>query len=163
MNDQEKASQLLTEATDLLRRASNLLYRISAKPKPADYSKAIARIMELTANEFGVSTASILSSNRSQEVSIARHVAMWLVRNNIGTKSQSLAKAFNRTDHQSALYACKKIQETMTVNRRLSERIHKIQMQLHEETCPAQPPASGGPIAAASLPKLSGGIPALSI
>ncbi len=69
-------------------------------------------IMEETANYFTLSTADLVSKSRSRPLTQARHIAMYLIRENTGLSLIKIGEAFNR-DHTTALHGIKKVEADM--------------------------------------------------
>jgi chromosomal replication initiator protein len=69
-------------------------------------------IMEETANYFTLSTADLVSKSRSRPLTQARHIAMYLIRENTGLSLIKIGEVFNR-DHTTALHGIKKVEADM--------------------------------------------------
>jgi chromosomal replication initiator protein len=69
-------------------------------------------IMEETASYFTLSTADLVSKSRSRPLTQARHIAMYLIRENTGLSLIKIGEAFNR-DHTTALHGIKKVEADM--------------------------------------------------
>ncbi|MBA3691622.1 MAG: chromosomal replication initiator protein DnaA [Actinobacteria bacterium] len=69
-------------------------------------------IMEETANYFTLSSADLVSKSRSRPLTQARHIAMYLIRENTGLSLIKIGEAFNR-DHTTALHGIKKVEADM--------------------------------------------------
>ncbi len=69
-------------------------------------------IMEETANYFTLSGADLVSKSRSRPLTQARHIAMYLIRENTGLSLIKIGEAFNR-DHTTALHGIKKVEADM--------------------------------------------------
>ncbi len=69
-------------------------------------------IMEETANYFTLSTADLVSKSRSRPLTQARHIAMYLIRENTGLSLIKIGELFNR-DHTTALHGIKKVEADM--------------------------------------------------
>jgi chromosomal replication initiator protein len=69
-------------------------------------------IMEETATYFTLSTADLVSKSRSRPLTQARHIAMYLIRENTGLSLIKIGEVFNR-DHTTALHGIKKVEADM--------------------------------------------------
>ena len=70
-----------------------------------------ALIIECCSRYFRVSTDDILSQKKTKEIVIARRVAMYLCREELGLSHPKIAKIFNKKDHTTIIYACDKAKE----------------------------------------------------
>jgi chromosomal replication initiator protein len=78
---------------------------------------------------YGVSQADFKSSARSQRVSSARHVAVFLSRDLTGKSFESIAEYFNKK-HTTMLYSYEKIKEDLKTDKELAQAIAVIARSL---------------------------------
>jgi chromosomal replication initiator protein len=70
-------------------------------------------IMEETASYFQLSTADLVSKSRSRPLTQARHIAMYLMRENTGLSLVKIGEIFGGRDHTTALHGIKKVETDM--------------------------------------------------
>jgi chromosomal replication initiator protein len=70
-------------------------------------------IMEETANYFSLSAADLMSKSRSRPLTQARHIAMYLMRENTGLSLVKIGEIFGGRDHSTALHGIKKVEADM--------------------------------------------------
>lgn len=68
----------------------------------------IATIRRVVAEHFGVSDSDLDSGRRWSHVALARHVAMWCVRQ-LGRSYPAIGREFGNRDHTTAMSAVRKI------------------------------------------------------
>ena len=90
---------------------------------------SLEEISKKTADFYGVSVDDFLSSSRSQKISAARHVAVYLSREITQKSFESIAKFFNKK-HTTMLYSYEKIRDDLKVNKELEKSISEIKDSL---------------------------------
>ena len=70
-------------------------------------------ILEETATYFQLSTADLMSKSRSRPLTQARHIAMYLMRENTGLSLVKIGEIFGGRDHTTALHGIKKVEADM--------------------------------------------------
>jgi chromosomal replication initiator protein len=91
---------------------------------------SIDYIQQLVAESFGITVEELVSSNRTAELALARQIAMYLARKHLRVTVHQVAMAFNKRDHTTVLYACKKIEEMMKSNLRVKTIVENVQNKL---------------------------------
>ena len=70
-------------------------------------------ILEETAGYFQLSTGDLISKSRSRPLTQARHIAMYLMRENTGLSLVKIGEIFGGRDHTTALHGIKKVEADM--------------------------------------------------
>ncbi len=70
-------------------------------------------ILEETAKYFSLSTADLMSKSRSRPLTQARHIAMYLTRENTGLSLMKIGEVFGGRDHTTVLHAIHKVEDEM--------------------------------------------------
>lgn len=91
----------------------------------AKKSITIEDVAKKTADYFGVTLADFQSSARSQKISAARHVAVYLSREITEKSFESIAEFFNKK-HTTMLYSYEKIKDDLKVNKELERSVNEI-------------------------------------
>lgn len=86
-------------------------------------------IAKKTADFYGVTVSDFLSSARSQKISAARHIAVYLSREITEKSFESIAEFFNKK-HTTMLYSYEKIKEDLKVNKELEKSVAEIKNSL---------------------------------
>ncbi len=69
----------------------------------------IADVMRLVAERSHVTVDQLKSKKRTQDLALARQVAMYLARERVGASLNQIGQAFGNRDHTTVLHACQKI------------------------------------------------------
>jgi len=90
----------------------------------------VADIKRLCAKEFGVTVEQIEGKSRKKPIVLARHVAMYLVRDLTEWSLPLIGRAFGNRDHTTVLAAVVRVPERCLVDRELIDRIQRIELGL---------------------------------
>jgi chromosomal replication initiator protein len=85
----------------------------------------IEKVAAAAGEYYGISVADFKSAARSQKISNARHVAVYLVRELTGKSFESIAEFFNKK-HPTMLYSYEKIKKEAKTNKELKKSIAEI-------------------------------------
>lgn len=86
----------------------------------------VDRIIGEVSRTFGVSSEDIRSKARSGNVSSARQVAMYIVRDITQMSTTSIGEEFGGRDHSTVVYAIQKVEEDMSQNQQFSATVNDI-------------------------------------
>jgi chromosomal replication initiator protein len=93
----------------------------------------VASIVYVVNREFGLDRDRLLSAQRGDFVAArARQVGMFLVQELTALSTPRIAKIFNRSDHTTAIYGCKKIRALMLADAKYSESILQLVEEIRE-------------------------------
>ena len=70
-------------------------------------------ILDETSSYFSLSTGDLMSKSRSRPLTQARHIAMYLMRENTGLSLMKIGEIFGGRDHTTALHGIKKVEADM--------------------------------------------------
>jgi chromosomal replication initiator protein len=90
----------------------------------------ISGIQSIIAEHFGINIEDLTSSKRTAEITQARHIAMYLCREVAELGFQSIALAFKKKDHTTALHAYNKISKDIKSSDTVRETVEKIRSKL---------------------------------
>jgi len=97
----------LTGSEINLEMASEVLSSIiQASPSRA---ATIAGAMKVVCEHYRVTVDQLKSKRRTQDLALARQVAMYIARENVGATLTQIGRAFGGRDHTTVMHACKKI------------------------------------------------------
>ena len=92
-------------------------------PKVERITASPETIMEVSAEILNVSTDDLKSSSRRREISNARHIAMYLMRQHTDLSLPRIGEKFGGKDHTSVMYSCDKIAKQLRKDRALNQTI----------------------------------------
>jgi len=96
------------------------------------------RIIAVVARQFGIEVDRLLSRERSKEVALPRHVAMYLMREETSASLPQIGEAIGGRDHTTVMYGCNKITNLMDTDDVLRRQVLLVREKLfHEVGIPA--------------------------
>jgi len=90
----------------------------------------IADVMRLVAERFHVTVEQLKSKTRTQDLALARQVAMYIARERIGASLNMIGAAFGGRDHTTVLHACHKIHNLCERDPQFRGRVKDILAEL---------------------------------
>ncbi len=90
----------------------------------------IEHVAKATAQYFRIPLADLKSKGRSQDITKARHIAMYLARKIANAKQQEIGSFFGGRDHSSVIHAVSTIAEKVKLDSALSKDINSIESNL---------------------------------
>ncbi len=120
LKQREITSELIDE---ILRLESSAKQRKRLKVTPADVIKTVA-------NHYHVKQNALRGKRRVQSLVKARHVAMYLLKEELHMPLTEIGRWFSNRDHTSALHATRKIEEHVTQDDMLRQEISALRMSL---------------------------------
>lgn len=88
-----------------------------------------APILQACADRWKVDVAQFAEKNRTEHLSDARHVAMYLLREHCGLSFPAIGKLFKR-DHGSILHGCRRVAALRKIEPWLNEEIVRLETEL---------------------------------
>ena len=86
----------------------------------------IADVMEIVADQFDVTIDQLKSKKRTQDLALARQVAMYLAREKVGASLNQIGRAFGKRDHSTVSHAIQKIQRIYNEDPKFKGRIKDL-------------------------------------
>lgn len=86
----------------------------------------VERIISEVGRTYGVSSADIRSNKRAAQISTARQVAMYIVREITQMSMAAIGEEFGGRDHSTVVYSISKAEDTMAENSHYKETIEDI-------------------------------------
>lgn len=90
----------------------------------------IADVIKLVAERCHVTVDQMKSKKRTQDLALARQMAMYIARERVGASLNMIGKSFGNRDHTTVLHACQKIRRLMSQDPLLRGRIKDILAEL---------------------------------
>jgi chromosomal replication initiator protein len=91
---------------------------------------SIESVAKATAQYFRLPLADLKSKGRNQDITKARHVAMYLARKVVNAKQQEIGAYFGGRDHSSVIHAVNTISDKVKTDSSLSKDINAIESNL---------------------------------
>ena len=114
----------LTGGDITLNAAKEALDAIGAANEPRTVTPE--SILNDVSRYFGVSTSDILSKRRTQEIAMARQVAMYLTRELTSYSTTRIGDFFGGRDHTTVMHACEKIEELIQTDEETRRAVAKL-------------------------------------
>lgn len=89
-------------------------------------SVTIDRIISEVAKTYGVSSSDIKSPKRSSNISIARQVAIYVIREILSMPMASIGEQFGGRDHSTVVYAIQQVEKNMKTDPKYKETVQDI-------------------------------------
>jgi chromosomal replication initiator protein len=106
------------------------LQPISSEPQE-ERKVTPTELIEAVADHLKLSTTDICSQKRARALAYARHVAMYLLRNDASMTYSSIAQLMNKRDHSTVVHACSQLVHELQVSPELRADIDAIRATLH--------------------------------
>ncbi len=96
--------------------------------------KAISpeKIKEAVADYYGISVDDLNSSKRSRNISYPRHIAIYLIRKELGLSYPNIGKLFGGKDHTSIMHSVEVISEELKYSKELSFTLNAIMEKVRD-------------------------------
>ncbi len=104
--------------------AQNAIKDILSDNQPVPMT--IDRIITEVARTYGVSPEDVRSSKRSGNISTARQVSMYIIREVTQLSMSTIGDEFNGRDHSTVVYACQQVQKTIGKDKHYKETVEDI-------------------------------------
>ena len=91
------------------------------------------RITHLVASQWRVRPEALSSKSRSKKIAEARHVAMYVVRELLGTPLQSIGQLYGGRDHSTVLYSIRKVASRMDGDEAFRGRVEEVIAELKRD------------------------------
>lgn len=89
------------------------------------------QVVQVVASEFNIKTEQIISRNRSYDVTLPRHVAMFLLREDANISLLQIGQKIGGRDHTTVMHACERVADLMERDDQLRFQITRIREKLH--------------------------------
>ncbi|MBQ8920899.1 MAG: chromosomal replication initiator protein DnaA [Oscillospiraceae bacterium] len=119
-----KALKQLADSAPSLSMAQSVIRDILTDDQPAPVT--VERIISEVSNLYGVTAEDIRSKKRSQQISNARKVAIYLVHSITTMTLASIGEEFGNRDHSTIVYAVKYVENNMKKDSNLRDAIESI-------------------------------------
>lgn len=88
------------------------------------------KIINIVASYYNLSTAQLISKTRTGQITLARHIAMYLIRLNIDIPLTKIGQTFGGRDHTTVMNGILKVENMLKTNDGLKVVVDKLQKRL---------------------------------
>ena len=89
------------------------------------------QVISVVANAFGVSVDQMVGHSRSRDITLPRHIAMYLLRQEVSVSLPQIGQQFGGRDHTTVMHACEKVADLIERDDRLRRQVLQIREQLY--------------------------------
>ena len=97
-------------------------------------SLTLLTIQQAVAKEWGVTVEGLRSKTRTKLLTTPRQIAMYLTRELLATQLVEIGNGFGGRDHSTVIHSLEKVQEAVSQDSELKNRIHRIRTALQNLT-----------------------------
>ena len=94
---------------------------------------SVAVIIDVVSRYYGISVEDIMSKKRTRNITVARHIAMFLCRTLTNLSFPEIGKAFNGIHHTSVMGAFESINEKISTNPEIKSSIDDLKTTLSKQ------------------------------
>ena len=98
-----------------------------AGKEPSRVPIASSLIIEIVANSFQLTPSDIKSRRRDKETTLARHVAMYIIRQQANCSLTQIGKELGNRDTATVIHACEKVSRDIEASPSLRRKISGLQ------------------------------------
>jgi len=88
------------------------------------------KVLDVVSDVFGISIRFIKSSRRNAHIAIVRHVAMYILRNELQISLENTARLVGRKDHTTVLNACSVVEKRLKIDSAFAEKVEKCRRDI---------------------------------
>jgi len=102
------------------------------RSKQGEKKVSYRRIISVVAKTFRVKTKDLCGKTRKKEITLARHIAAYLLRRELEMPLQQIGRLLGGRDHTTIMHAEEKIDRGFSTNQQLRHQIIEIQKQIYQ-------------------------------
>jgi len=87
-------------------------------------------VREAVAHEWGVTVDGLVSKKRTKELTVPRHVAMYLIRDLLGASLVEIGKLFGGRDHSTVIHSVSKVELDLRSDEAFRERVGALRARI---------------------------------
>lgn len=92
---------------------------------------SIAKVRKVVCDYYNLSKQQICSSNRTKNIAIPRHIAMYLCRKLLDAPYKEIGNEFGKRDHSTVISACEKVEELIKKDSAYLKAINDIEKRIN--------------------------------
>jgi chromosomal replication initiator protein len=89
-----------------------------------------AEVIKAVCDHLRVESGEVCSSNRTREATYARHIAMYLLRQDAGLTYSAIAQLLGKKDHSTVVHACRQLDLELEVSSHLRADVDAVRSAL---------------------------------
>jgi chromosomal replication initiator protein len=89
------------------------------------------RIQDLVARRWRVRPEALASKRRTKELMVPRQVAMYLIKETLGTSLVQIGRIFGGRDHSTVIHSIRKVEEEMERNPEFKQQVLEARQEVH--------------------------------
>ncbi|MBF2047386.1 MAG: chromosomal replication initiator protein DnaA [Leptolyngbya sp. IPPAS B-1204] len=101
-------------------------------------------VMNAVAETYGVSIEDLKSASRRREISVARQICMYLMRQHTDLSLPKIGEVFGGKDHTTVLYSCEKIAQQKEADPELARNLRQLSDRISLSNSVQSPPRKSG-------------------
>ena len=90
------------------------------------------KIINVVADYYNITPSQITSKVRTGQIALARHIAMYLIRNNLDVPLKKIGDMFGGKDHTTVMSAISKVDKELKTNNQLKQAIEELEKLIKE-------------------------------
>lgn len=91
---------------------------------------SLEQIAHTVSKTYSFDVKELQSPSRNKQLSFARQIAMYLMKDMTKSALSDIARYFNKKDHSTVIYAIQKVQDLTCKDKKLKDELHKIKVEL---------------------------------
>jgi chromosomal replication initiator protein len=95
-------------------------------PATAKLEAAPGTIIRAIADTFGISAEDLKSNSRRREISLARQIGMYLMRQHTALSLPKIGEEFGGKDHTTVMYSCEKVAELQRTDPEIAQTLRQL-------------------------------------
>jgi len=88
------------------------------------------KIIDVVSSYYSLTPTQLTGNLRTSQIAIARHIAMYLIREMLDFPFDRIGKIFNGKDHSTVMSACKKVEKELKTNPSLQTVVNELKKKL---------------------------------
>jgi chromosomal replication initiator protein len=92
----------------------------------------VAVIQQAVAKEWAITADGLRSKSRTKHLTVPRQVAMFLIRELLGTQLVEIGGAFGGRDHSTVIHSLERVEESMRADAAFADRVQKLRGRLEK-------------------------------
>ncbi len=111
---------------------SNAMEAVSDFLKANESNKKLSevKIIDVVSNYYSLTPTQLTGNIRTSQIALARHIAMYLMRNLLDDSFDKIGSAFGGKDHSTVMSACKNVEKGLKINPTLQTVINELKEKL---------------------------------
>ena len=90
------------------------------------------KIINVVCDYYNVTPSQVAGKDRSGQIALARHISMYLIRNDLDVPLKKIGEMFGGKDHTTVMSAISKVDKELKTNEQLKAAIEELQKRIRE-------------------------------